>query len=122
VIALNLNSHQDPTMRRRFGKAEALPACLGPGGTRDAILGRALPDRCVLDGRSDGERSKNGPVRCVRPYLYNSTDLKIDARRELSRAFCRHQRTNARPLRWQADLDPDALKRFWEEMETLTRF
>jgi hypothetical protein len=123
VIALNLNAHQDPEMRRRFGAAKALPGCLGPGGSRDAILGRAHPpDDCPLDGRSEADRARGDPVRCACPYLYNSTDLKIDTWRELSRAFCRHQRMNARPPRWQEDLESKALRRFWDHMETLARF
>ena len=122
VIALNLTAHHGKAVRHRFGEADALPACLGPGGSRDWILGRKLPDRCVLDVRGDGEDERDGRARCACPYMYNSTDLKIDPRRELSRAFCRHQRTNARPLRWQADLELDALKKFWEGMETLARF
>ena len=81
VIALNLNAHQDPDMRRRFGVAHALPGCLGPGGTRDAILGRAdPPDDCPRDARSEAERARGAPVRCACPYLYNSADLRIDAR------------------------------------------
>jgi hypothetical protein len=123
VIALNLNAHQNPEMRTRFGAAKALPGCLGPGGARDAILGHVNPpDDCPLDQRSEAERVRRVPVRCACPYLYNSTDLKIDARRELSRAFCRHQRMNARPPRWQEDVESKALRRFWDHMETLARF
>jgi hypothetical protein len=123
VVALNLNAHQDPEMRTRFGAAKALPGCLGPGGARDAILGRAdPPDDCPLDGRSDAERADGAPVRCACPYLYHSADLRINARRELSRAFCRHQRMNARPPLWQHDLETKALQRFWDRMETLARF
>jgi hypothetical protein len=123
VIALNLNAHQGPEMRRRFGAAEALPGCLRPGGAREAIVGRDdPPGDCPLDQRSHDEKARGAPVRCACPYLYNSTDLKIDARRELSRAFCRHQRMNARPPLWQHDTEVKALRRFWDHMENLARF
>jgi hypothetical protein len=123
VIALNLNAHQNAEMRERFGTAKALPGCLASGGSRDAILGHdPPPDDCPLDGRSDAQRARGSAVRCACPYLYNSTNLQIDARRELSRAFCRHQRMHAEAPVWQQDVDIKELQRFWERMESLARF
>jgi hypothetical protein len=133
VLALNLNAGKSAVLekanrhaesaelRRQFGEAMTLPACLRRGGPRDAILGESNPpEDCPL--AIEASDTTNGSSRCACPYLYNSTDLRIENHRELSRAFCRHQRAKARPLRWQDDLDTEDLKRFWERVEGLARF
>jgi ABC-type oligopeptide transport system ATPase subunit len=121
VIALNLNGHEEPRWREAFGTAGALPACLGRGTDRTALLGyERPPESCPLRvGTGDGN---GGTPRCECPYLYHSTDLHVDARREFSRAFCRHQRRHARRLPWQPAVSARELKSFWREMEELARY
>jgi hypothetical protein len=125
IIALNLNAAQDSELRRGFGTAKALPACLSPKGTRQAILGQADPPlTCPLHVRTETQIERGEPGHCACPYLYSSTDLgrTMEARREVSRAFCRHQMVNARPPVWQHTLKVKELRTFWEHMGELARF
>jgi hypothetical protein len=126
VIALNLNAPHDAEMRQRFGVTETLPACLRAGGDRDFIVGRTDPpgEKCPLFVQTSEQRKSDEPGHCACPYFYSSTDLgrKMEARREVSRAFCRHQMVNARPPIWQHDLKVKDLRKFWEHMGELARF
>ena len=61
-------------------------------------------------------------MRCLCPYLYEPEEQELNARRELSRAFCRHQRITARPVRWAPEVKSEHLREFWKRMESRARF
>jgi hypothetical protein len=113
VLALNLNEYGDAQSRSAFGDAPDLPACLT--ATRDRrpilVLEQERPACPFEKYQQDG---------CLCPYT--SDPPKNGNRRELSRAFCRHQRLNARRLPWNKRVSARELKRFWAEMENLARY
>jgi hypothetical protein len=112
VLALNLNEGGSPSARAKFGHSNKLPACLSKSRDRLEIIGAEAPH--------PGCPFADGSKTCFCPYLYEQPDHTI--RRELSRAFCRHQRLTARPLRWHWRISVKSLKAFWAELEDLARF
>jgi hypothetical protein len=115
VVLLNLNERSGPKAREHFGRENRLPYCLTDSPDRRELYGHgAPPSKCPLNDRDRGQA-------CLCPY---SVDYHEDgAHRELSRAFCRHQRLAAgHGVPWQPGLSRSALKTFWERMEDLARF
>lgn len=111
VLALNLNDGAPDDMRIRFGTGARLPSCLEYSPHRHEILGSAEPRKdCPF--RTD--------AGCLCPYTYDPPPEGI--RRELSRAFCRHRRSESVRLPWHHNLGPRELKEFWRELESLARF
>lgn len=113
VIALNLNEQREDELRETFCGTAKLPYCLGFSKNRAELLGtRDGPSWCVFGADGDGGRCQ------LCPYEFS---INRPARRELSKAFCRHQRLVARPLRWHPRMSTSALKEFWREMEIRAR-
>ena len=113
ALALNLNEYGGEASRHHFGTEARLPACLSSSRDRSAILVYEPPDqKCPFFGFQD-----HG---CLCPYKHDYPAGAI--RRELSRAFCRHQRLHARPVPWQPKMRPKDVRQFWASMEDLARF
>jgi len=111
VLVLNLNDQRSAKHRLAFGHSRDLPMCLQHSHNRHEILGLANPpERCPFT--HDG--------RCLCPYTYDPPSVGI--RRELSRAFCRDRRLQARRLPWHGAIDTSELKAFWRELESRARF
>jgi len=113
VLALNLNEYGDADSRIAFGVASALPGCLTATPDRNPILLLNSPrPLCPF-----AEYQEAG---CLCPY---TRDYPPNTnRRELSRAFCRHQRLNARRLPWNRRVSPRELRQFWAAMENRARY
>ncbi|MGO9899105.1 MAG: hypothetical protein ACLP0J_05320 [Solirubrobacteraceae bacterium] len=113
LLALNLNEYGCPSAREAFGIETRLPACLAASRDRREIL--------MFESReTDCPFAKYQPGGCLCPYIYDPPDS--GNRRELSQAFCRHQRLHAKRLPWQSEIGVRELKRFWRGMEDLARF
>lgn len=113
VLALNLNENGRTKAKWEFGESNELPACLVESKDRLEILG-SVPRLSECKFAIDGEP-------CFCPYLYETSD-NGNARRELSRTFCRHQRLTARQPPWQPGITVHDLKLFWAGMEDLAQF
>jgi hypothetical protein len=113
VLALNLNENGHIKAKLEFGKSNELPACLAASKDRLEILGS-------VPRLSDCKFAKDGDP-CFCPYLYETSENGA-ARRELSRAFCRHQRLTVRQPPWQPGITVQDLKVFWAGMEDLAQF
>lgn len=127
VIALNLNAGRSATERDDFARATRLPYCLTSGVDRKRLVAQYPPTgRCPFASSENPAAEQDGAgavlARCLCPYLYEPPEDELKERRELSRRFCRHQRINARPLRWHTEIGTDALREFWTEMENRARF
>ena len=128
IIMLNLNGRQQPQGRHRFGQTLDLPRCLSLSHDRHELLGLRGPHGCPLtDPKPEAPLVISTPEtsatqQCLCPYLYEPPARELSTRRELSRAFCRHQRITARPLRWAPNIHTDALREFWSGMERRARF
>lgn len=109
MILLNLNESGTPEQRLMFGDATRLPYCFQ--GSRDR---KEVFERCV-DGATCDFR-----LCPIRPPLD-----RLSARRDISRAFCRHQRfhASARTARlWGSRVQKRALQEFWLRIESAARF
>jgi hypothetical protein len=113
VLALNLNEYGTPEARKAFGEVSELPACMTRSRDRHEVLIYAAPvHECPFTQFQQGG--------CLCPYTYDPPEA--GNRRELSRAFCRHQRLHATRLHWNGDISVKDLKQFWRGMEDLARF
>ncbi len=113
LLALNLNENGKNKAHLKFGNSNCLPACLSASKDRLEILGSVGPI-------ADCSFATAGHP-CFCPYRYE-TPSNGTVRRELSRAFCRHQRLTARRVPWQKHMSVRALKDFWSDMEDLAQF
>lgn len=113
VLALNLNERGTVQSRIAFGEARELPACLRTTRDRRAAVEPAPPvGTCPFAGFKSGE--------CLCPYTYDSPDSNY--RRELTRAFCRHQRLSAGRVPWHPRLKVKHVREFWSAMEDIARY
>jgi hypothetical protein len=109
MVLLNMNEAGDAEKRLMFGEAINLPHCLQ--GSRDRT---EFFDKCVDGTACD--------------FLLCPLSPPIDrlsARREISRAFCRHQRLHASPRTarlWGSHVQKRALREFWMRVESAARF
>jgi hypothetical protein len=113
VLALNLNEYGSPDARNAFGTDNRLPACLAASPDRSSVLELGAHDDSCPFARFQSEG-------CLCPYTYDPP--KSGNRRELSRAFCRHQRLHAKRLPWHPGVGVKELQKFWRGMEDLARF
>jgi hypothetical protein len=107
-VLLNLNETGTVVQREEFGTKQGLPHCIGQSKDRRELFDPHL-------GCHDDCKFKLCPLH---PAPGRS------AHREISRAFCRHQRLHARATiaqRWSAEVRPAALSDFWGELERLAR-
>lgn len=114
VLALNLNEYGGPESRRAFGEGFQLPACLSATPNRHEILFQKS-DRPACPFA--GYKKEGG---CLCPYTFDPPEG--GTRREISRAFCRHQRLYARRVPWNSRLRAKSLRKFWADMEKLARY
>lgn len=113
VLALNLNERGTVQSRIAFGEARELPACLRTTRDRRATVEPAPPvGTCPFAGFKPGE--------CLCPYTYDSPNSNY--RRELTRAFCRHQRLSAARVPWHPRLKVKHVREFWSAMEDIARY
>jgi hypothetical protein len=113
VLALNLNERGTVQSRIAFGQAKELPACLRT--TRDR---RATVEPVELIRECPFAHFK--PGECLCPYTYDSPNSNY--RRELTRAFCRHQRLSAGRVPWHPRLKVKHVREFWVAMEDIARY
>lgn len=124
VLALNLNEYGNEKSRMAFGKLAQAPACLTRSRSRHEVLRTNQPPlTCPFRTfQKDGE--------CLCPYTYEPPSqprgegdaVVVVNRREISRAFCRHQRLNARSVPWSSGMRTKHVREFWTRMEELARF
>ena len=106
TVLLNLNETGDFDQREKFGKRYDIPYCLEKSETRAELF-----ERCA--------ESCTFRLCPFRPVLE-----RLSAHREISRAFCRHQRVHAskRTARtWGSHVQKRALREFWARLESLAR-
>lgn len=119
VLALNLNELGDSQSRLAFGEATQLPLCMSSAPDRISVVMVTRPDELKPPKRDcpffDEQRGE-----CLCPYSYDSPNSTY--RRELSRAFCRHQRLNAGRVHWHPGLKVKHVREFWAHMERLARY
>jgi hypothetical protein len=109
-VLLNMNEAGDEAQRQQFGTRDILPHCFSGSRNRGEIFGMT------------GEICEEGCAFKLCPY--RPVSGRKSAHRELSRAFCRHQRTTARrrtARRWGSHVGRAALHEFWEKLEYLAR-
>jgi hypothetical protein len=122
ILALNLNEQGHDVHRRAFGDAADLPGCMSLSPDRRSIVGTTgAVAGCPFLGSPPTNGAGPAERKCYCPYAYEYLP-EAHARRELSRAFCRHQRLKAQPLSWQPEIKTSALKQFWSDMEERARF
>jgi hypothetical protein len=108
VVLLNMNETSGESERERFGTNDRLPFCIKQSVDRKELL-----RGCV------GEQ-KCGLGLCP----YQPALNRLSAHREISRAFCAHQRRNASAhvaRRWGSRVKERALREFWGELESRAR-
>ncbi len=106
TVLLNLNETGDVKQREDFGERDYMPYCMSESRSR---LG-------VFEGCPEGCDFNLCPFRPL-------TD-RLSAHREISRAFCRHQRlhANARTARrWGSRVRQRELRDFWVRLEAQAR-
>jgi hypothetical protein len=107
VVLLDMNEAGSDDARARFGAATTLPYCMQ--GSRDRM-------QCFTSCRTEECEFRLCPLG---PPMD-----RLSARRELSRAFCRHQRLHARRRTarlWGSKVQKRALREFWRRLEALAR-
>jgi hypothetical protein len=119
VLALNLNERGDRESRLAFGEAAQLPLCLSSTPDRVPVVMVKAADT-VKPPKTECPFFDANRGACLCPYSYDSPDSTY--RRELSRAFCRHQRLNAGRVRWHPGLKVKHVREFWAHMERLARY
>ena len=110
TVLLNMNEAGDETQRDEFGTRDVLPYCFSGSRDRGEVFGT----------KDDGCHGSCAFKLCP----YRPVTGRKAAHRELSRAFCRHQRTMARrrtARRWRSRVRRPALREFWERLESLAR-
>jgi hypothetical protein len=108
VLLLNMNETGGEEEREAFGKRVDLPYCIARSADRNE-----LTDGCV-----DEE------VCTFRLCPYQPAVNRLSAHREVSRAFCRHQRLNATHATarlWGSRVHKRALQDLWSELERKAR-
>lgn len=109
VVLLNLNETGDATQREEFGTNNELPYCFGRSTSRAQLFDERF--------RCPGDCDFN-----LCPYT--PAVNRMSAHREISRAFCRHQRlyaTRAYARRWDSRVRRRALRDFWRRLESFAR-
>jgi hypothetical protein len=119
VLALNLNERGDRESRLAFGETTQLPLCLSLTPDRMPVVMVKTVDS-VTPSKTDCPFFDMNRGACLCPYSYDSPDSTY--RRELSRAFCRHQRLNAGRVRWHPALKVKHVREFWAHMERIARY
>lgn len=113
ALALNLNEYGDATSRWAFGYHDEAPACLtGSRRRHEVLFTNRQTLRCPF-----AHYQTSG---CLCPYTVDPPNGA--RRRELTRAFCRYQRLNARRVPWSPSMRTKHLRDFWARMEDLARF
>jgi hypothetical protein len=106
---LNLNETGSAEQREAFGTADELPYCFAGSRSRTELF---------------DERRGCNPACPFRLCPYSPAIDRMSSHREISRAFCRHQRLYAKPAsarRWGSRVRRGALRDFWRELESLAR-
>ncbi|MGZ4232107.1 MAG: hypothetical protein ACXVVQ_11855 [Solirubrobacteraceae bacterium] len=119
VLALNLNELGDSESRLAFGEATQLPLCMSSTPDRISVVMVTRPED-LKPPKSDCPFFDEQRGTCLCPYSYDSPNSTY--RRELSRAFCRHQRLNAGRVHWHPGLKVKHVREFWAHMERLARY
>lgn len=119
VLALNLNERGGSESRLAFGEARQLPLCLSSTPDRIPVVMVTAADR-IEPPKTDCPFFDEERGACLCPYSYDSPNSTY--RRELSRAFCRHQRLNAGRVQWHPGLKVKHVREFWAHMERLARY
>jgi len=107
VVLLNMNETSDEEGRERFGTNNDLPYCFQRSRGR-----KELREGCK------GRQCQFG----LCPY--QPALNRLSAHREISRAFCAHQRRNASARaarRWGSHVTAGALREFWVDLESKAR-
>jgi hypothetical protein len=109
MVLLNMNEGGTSEQRLMFGAASHLPYCFQDSRERTEFF-----EKCIDGTACDF-------LLCpIRPPVD-----RLSARREISRAFCRHQRFNASPRTarlWGSRVQKRALREFWLRVEATARF
>ena len=108
VLLLNMNETGGEREREAFGERDDLPYCIAQSTDRSE-----LTDGCVDE---DGCTFRLCP--------YQPAVNRLSAHREVSRAFCRHQRLNATHATarlWGARVHKRGLQDLWSELERKAR-
>jgi hypothetical protein len=103
VLLLNMNERGTEGQRQRFAEQNHLPHCMGASHLRKELFEDCAP-QCDFE---------------LCPY--DPLSGQPSAHREISRAFCAHQRRNARwrtARRWKSDIADDGLSGLWLKLES----
>ena len=107
AVLLNMNEAGAEESRERFGKENVLPYCFAGSRDREEVFDIERGCRCEF---------KLCP--------YREATGRRSAHRELSKAFCAHQRVLARrrvARRWESRASAGALRAFWARLESRAR-
>ncbi len=107
TVLLDLNETGSFQQRQEFGEETEMPYCLRESDDRKELL-TACHESCRF-----------------RLCPFQPAHDRLSAHREISRAFCRHQRRHAKrstARRWESQVSRRALVEFWKWLEAQARF